>query len=65
MFGLVVDDASTWAGIEKLARERGVKIVAATPGEELGLSDGKYEAWFYCEKDQGGDLHSVEYFKRQ
>ncbi|MBP7096782.1 MAG: hypothetical protein KBC36_11920 [Spirochaetia bacterium] len=65
VFGLVVDDASTWAGIEKLARERGVKIVAATPGEELGLSDGKYEAWFYCEKDQGGDLHSVEYFKRQ
>jgi len=63
VLGVVVDDSSTWAGIEKLARERGIKIVASTPGEEIGLSDGKLEAWFYCEKDEGGDLHSIEYFK--
>lgn len=65
VFGLVVDDASTWAEIETRARELGVMLIESIPGEKLGLGDGTYEAWFYCEKDQGGDLHSMEYFKRQ
>lgn len=63
VFGIRVDDASTFADIEKRAKDRGVLVVGKEAGEKIGLSDGIYIAWFYCEKDQGGDLHSMEYFK--
>ncbi|MBN1243775.1 MAG: hypothetical protein JXA15_13825 [Spirochaetales bacterium] len=63
VLGVVVEDTSVWDDIIEQASECGINIIDSTPGEELGLSDGTYEAWFYCEKDQGGDLHSIEYFK--